>query len=284
MKNRAKPSKPKQKYFVFRGFIRCGECGCMITAEVQKSHHYYRCTKKRGKCTQRYVREEILAEQISNHLREVSIGEEVGNWMLVELDKEKDQEEKTNTQTIQILKERLRGIDEKLDRLLDGYISGLLTPEEYLAKKESIINQRIETKEKLESLNRKSTDWLELTRDFVNACNNAGKSIEEENLAAQRDFLKEAGLNFFLKDRVLSFSWSKPFSFIAEANQQVNSLPSLSPYKFKDSQTLPSSVLLQGRAEMGICSGGSKGLATSSKGADSDLWSIWRRGRDSNPR
>lgn len=58
---------------------------------------------------------------------------------------------------------------------------------------------------------------------FCNACNNAGKIIEEEKLAAQRDFLKEVGSNFFLKDRVLSFPWQEPFLFVAEGNRAISS-------------------------------------------------------------
>ncbi|MDE2145003.1 MAG: recombinase family protein, partial [Patescibacteria group bacterium] len=42
------------------GLIRCGECGRMITAEVQKGHTYYRCTKRRMTCSQPYIREEAL--------------------------------------------------------------------------------------------------------------------------------------------------------------------------------------------------------------------------------
>jgi len=51
MARRAKPKKAK-KTFAFRGFIRCGECGRMITAEIQKGYTYYRCTKRLTNCSQ----------------------------------------------------------------------------------------------------------------------------------------------------------------------------------------------------------------------------------------
>lgn len=34
--------------FTYRGFLTCGECGLAITAEEQKGHTHYRCTKSRG--------------------------------------------------------------------------------------------------------------------------------------------------------------------------------------------------------------------------------------------
>ena len=65
MKEKSKPKKRKEKInYAFRGLLKCGECGCAITSEIQKGHIYYRCTKKRGKCSQRYIREELLAEKI----------------------------------------------------------------------------------------------------------------------------------------------------------------------------------------------------------------------------
>jgi len=35
MANKSKPKSPKLKPYIFRGFFRCGECGCFITTETQ---------------------------------------------------------------------------------------------------------------------------------------------------------------------------------------------------------------------------------------------------------
>ena len=53
------------KPYIYRGFFRCGECGCFITTETQKGHNYLRCTKRKNPCTQKYVREEIITSQIA---------------------------------------------------------------------------------------------------------------------------------------------------------------------------------------------------------------------------
>jgi len=52
LSDRSRPNKRKIKEFAFRGLLFCGECGCAITSETQKGHNYYRCTKKRNKCSQ----------------------------------------------------------------------------------------------------------------------------------------------------------------------------------------------------------------------------------------
>lgn len=60
--------------FDYLGLARCGECGAMITAEkhikhykrTQRSVHYvyYRCSKKKGSCSQTYIRKEKLEDQL----------------------------------------------------------------------------------------------------------------------------------------------------------------------------------------------------------------------------
>src|SRR3989338_4912190 len=65
LRQRGKPRhKQKNEPQAFCGIIECAECGMMITAEKQKGHIYYRCTKKKIKCSQPYIREEELDRQL----------------------------------------------------------------------------------------------------------------------------------------------------------------------------------------------------------------------------
>ena len=72
MENKAHHTNRGVKFYAFRGLFKCGECDCSITAETHKGHNYYRCTKKKIPCSQKYVREENLNEQISSILQKVS--------------------------------------------------------------------------------------------------------------------------------------------------------------------------------------------------------------------
>jgi len=73
MNNRGKKKRKRKHDFAFSGLMRCGNCGCLITAETQKGHNYYRCTKKKQKCNEKYLREENLVEQMRNFIQKVSL-------------------------------------------------------------------------------------------------------------------------------------------------------------------------------------------------------------------
>ena len=73
MKQRGKPKGNPKIAKPFTNLLRCEECGRMITAEIQKGHTYYRCTKKNIQCSQPYVREEELDRQLSSLLQKFSL-------------------------------------------------------------------------------------------------------------------------------------------------------------------------------------------------------------------
>jgi len=51
MKEKSRPKKRGEKFYAFRGLLKCAECGCSITSQTQKGHIYYNCTKKRIPCS-----------------------------------------------------------------------------------------------------------------------------------------------------------------------------------------------------------------------------------------
>jgi len=70
LQERGKPRKSKElKSYAFRGVFKCGECGRAITVETKVKpsglvYTYYRCTKKNRICSQKYIEERKLIEQL----------------------------------------------------------------------------------------------------------------------------------------------------------------------------------------------------------------------------
>ena len=91
LKDRAKPRKSKNRHdFPFVGLLRCGECGAAITAQYAHgnggTYRYYRCTKRLGPCSQRYLREDLLIDQLKEELSKVALCEDWTNKMLAQVE------------------------------------------------------------------------------------------------------------------------------------------------------------------------------------------------------
>jgi len=217
MANKSKPKKQsKVDTYPYRGLFLCAECGCAITSETQKGHHYYRCTKKRIACSQKYVREEALTEQINDVIKNVSLPPSWADKMLAKLEEDREQEAQDGTLYAQNLKSEISVIDEKLEKLLDAHLNSVISKEEYASKKQKLLNRKIEISEKLDDFEKKGNYWLEPMRLFILDSKQAEIIASKENLPVKRDFLKKIGSNPLLRDLALSVLWQKPWKILAD--------------------------------------------------------------------
>ena len=226
MARRARPIKKGQIKFSFTGLMTCGECGASITAEIQKGHTYYRCTKKLVKCTQKFLREEALLDQINKAILKVFVDDEVKVKIMNRFEELSGEESKSSSFLSRQAQDRLKEFDDKIERLIDLYIAKEISQEEYQRKKAMLVNEKKELQERLGEIEKTSGGWLEPSKNFITTCNTAGSVAWQGNPAAKRDFLKILGSNLVLKDRSLSFTIRRPFDLFAERPPHLNWLPS----------------------------------------------------------
>ena len=138
MRRRSKPKGRSLKPYLYRGLFRCGECGRTITTETQKGHNYLRCTKW-TKCSQPYVREEAVTEQIVGILHKISLPADWADWMLAELETEQVANTDAAAEQLQALRDEQADYDRKLDRLMAAYLDEGLSLPEYRTTKNDLV-------------------------------------------------------------------------------------------------------------------------------------------------
>ena len=212
---KSKPVLNKNRYFAFRGLIRCAECGCTITAERQKGHNYYHCTRRRNGCSQKaYIREEKLAELISEAINKASLDDTAYSAMMDELKREEEllKAEKIHNELTKEAK--LQEIDEQLSRLLDLYVEGAISSDEFKEKKASLINKKTHQLENLESpVSGSNGKWLEPVKNFLTLAHQASY-IAAGNYEEKRKFLKMVCSNQKLVDGSLYVSYTYRFRIL----------------------------------------------------------------------
>ena len=191
MVKRGKKKDIRKHYFAFLGLLKCASCSCAITAEIQKGHHYYHCTKKKGPCREKhYLREEALTEQITSFLQKVSLSSQDTEKVLAELDKDEGRAKEEAKTTVQNLKVELAETETKLEKLLDAYLGEIISAEDYKARKEKLMTRKVELAEKIRDFEQKGLTWLEPAREFVLSLNQAANLVETANKEEMTTFLK----------------------------------------------------------------------------------------------
>jgi len=205
LKKRGKPRKTKHR-FIFRGFMKCGECGRMITGEIHRDYVYYRCTKRYTNCSQKYIREEALIKQIQGIFQKVSLCDDWTNNILKELEKDRFRDIQSSHPHQQNLKTKISDLDIKINRLIDLYLEGNISKEEYTKKKIELLNKKKDLQEFMRNFADGDNNWFERTKNFVTTLNEASYILRRGNLESQKEFLEKIGSNFILKERRLCFS------------------------------------------------------------------------------
>ena len=206
--------------FAFLGLLKCASCGCSITAEKQKDHNYYRCTKKKGPCQEKhYLREEVLTEQITSYLQKVSLSSQDTAKVLAALDSEQDKAREDAQGEVIVLKEQLVSVETKLAKLLDVYLADALSTEEYATKKQSLLSQKIALSEKITDFETKGLSWLEPAREFVKSLNQAANLVQTDNLSELPTFLKNISSNHILRNREFVFTPKIEYKLVAERSE-----------------------------------------------------------------
>ena len=227
MRNRGKAKNRRRKHdFAFSGFLRCAECGHAITAEIQKGHHYYHCTKrsKTIECTPSYVREEDIAEQFRGLLDQLAQCPDT--WlkkMLAEIEKEESGANTKKRSEMKVLDTEQKKIQTRLSRLADLYVGGDLDRADYNARKSSLIDRKVALMESRKEIARGASgtrfelmkEPLELVLDWKNAP--AGADLKK-----LRDTVAEVGSNWLLDSRSLVWDWVSHYAPLARSGTYLN--------------------------------------------------------------
>ncbi len=193
LKQRGKPRhKQKNEPQAFCGLISCAECGMMITAEKQKGHIYYRCTKKgKQKCSQPYVREEELNRQLSSKIQKVSLRTDWAEKLLAMAEQDKEKSAQSVSAFAQEKREEIKNIEIKLQRLLDGYLEQDIEREVYREKKAKLLSEKKSLEEQIYKVEQKKNDWLEPFQNWIKVASNLVKIASDDDLSHKKVVAKE---------------------------------------------------------------------------------------------
>jgi len=198
LKQRGKPHrKTKNEPQVFCGLLRCGTCGMMITGEYRikkqkngNEHHYiyYHCTKKNKsiKCSEPCIRQEELNKQISFLLQKFSLRQDWAEKLLKMTEADKEKSAQSVSAFVQENREKIKIINIKLQRLLNGYLEQDIEREIYRQEKAKLLLEKKSLEEKITRIEQKQNDWLEPMIKWINYAQSLSKIAKDSNLLGKK--------------------------------------------------------------------------------------------------
>ncbi|MDP2676955.1 MAG: recombinase family protein [bacterium] len=205
------------------GLLRCGECGMGITAEKQKGHTYYRCTKKKGGCSQPYVREEVLAADLSEILTHYTMPEDWAQDLSRRIDEDEKNISRTRDTFVRGLQEKIADIKRRIDVVTDLYIEQDIDRETYLAKKRGLMSEKKSAEEVIAKSQRGGTRWLEPMREWIKDASLLDEIAKTDDLPSKKISLQKIfGSNLTLRNKKVEESPVKQWATLCVARQNFS--------------------------------------------------------------
>ena len=120
-----------------------------------------------------------------------------------------------------LLETQLVKVEEKLDKLVDMNLEGLLTKEKYTEKQNKLFTEKRLLEEQVNNLPIQVTEnTLELLEKFKNGCYRLQNLFDEGNEDVKSDLLKSVLWNLSIKDKeIVSVQYKLPYQELTTASK-----------------------------------------------------------------
>ena len=164
-------TKSQKHEFDFTGLMKCKECDSYITAENHTKFYkttnrtaeyiYYRCTKKKGDCSQGYIRQENLEPQLREIVWKSGLSESWEQGMMKLWQKDSLEAKQSLSDNLTPLTISLVAVEKKLSRLLELYLEESIDFSDYQFKKTQLLEKKQVLKSNIEKVKTDGVSWLE---------------------------------------------------------------------------------------------------------------------------
>ena len=206
-----------RKQFVLRGFLRCGECGCMITAQSKersrkngatRTYTYYHCTGKRT-CNQKqygYKREEELFQECVDELDKWELIPELYDWSMDAINQMAQAEIPERKSVENMQEQAIKSLKDQYDTLLDMSTRKLVDEDTFIEKSTKLKAELKELHMQQLETNEYTENWYDYMTSLISKFMNANAKFVNGDIADKKEILLAIGQNPVLVDGKLQIT------------------------------------------------------------------------------
>lgn len=212
------PHKNARKWFAFKKFLRCGYCGGSFTAQDQAGITYYNCNNRSRnieRCPQpHYFPEEQINSIITSEIGSLRIDSGWMEKLKAQLKEGRERDDIRAANERKRLEIELAKFKNRANRLIDAWTDGLISKEEYKAKRSEYSERIAQVESELKATEKLNTDYKEQGAEILDLLRHFPDYYRKADLRG-----KQALLNVCLDQRILrgdqyQISWKPPFDLL----------------------------------------------------------------------
>lgn len=209
-----KPAKYAGKPYIYRGLIRCADCGLAITPEKHKGHVYYHCTQYNGKHGAKWLREEDITEQLGAVFKNLQMPKEIVQEITETLNQVHTDKMEFHTRHFNQLTKDHAETTRMLDNLYLDKLKGRITEADYNKFYEPLREQVSEIDFQLSKLQAAEDGYYHTAKYVLKLTAHAHDLFISSEVEEKRQLIKLVLSNLRLKEKNLVWDVQKPFDVI----------------------------------------------------------------------
>jgi site-specific DNA recombinase len=207
--------------FAFTGLVRCGHCGCMMVGEIKKGRYvYYHCTGNRGKCPERFTRQEALIGAFAGILQELVIPPPILEWLGVTVLESDRTEQAAREQTVKRLQTQHNHIESRIETMYMDKLDGRITQEFFDRNSTTWRVEQEALLQMIQNVQVAAPVPVEKAVDMLRLTSRASELFLQQPAPEQRRFLRAVVEKATWQDGGLRTTLLEPFEILRHSNRE----------------------------------------------------------------
>lgn len=221
-------SKTTPKYnkhnFLYKGLIRCKECGGLITWETQKGINYGHCNHYKD-CSQKiWVKETDITERITENIGKFRIANlGLANWVLKALKESHKEEIGYYQNQKEQLNNKLTMIENRLEKIYEDHLDGRITGDFYDKKFNEYSGEKEKVLKKLETEGKSNIKYYQLASEIFELSQKSQKVYPKFSKEDKRKMINSIFSELYVLDGELQYQYTHAFHTLLKAVEATNS-------------------------------------------------------------
>lgn len=198
--------------YIYRGLIKCADCGCMVTPEKKKGKYvYYHCTQHNRKHGAEWLTEESITEQFERAFQSMQVPSDKLAQIVEALKETHEGKQRYFEDMLKSLNTEYKKYENMKDSLLDMKISGRITTDIYDKKFREVQGKQDNIKTKINNLHYADRDYFITASYVLDLTNRAHELFMSSEMDKKRQLIKLVFQNLELKGKTVRYKYTNSF-------------------------------------------------------------------------
>ena len=217
--------KSTEEPFLFRGLVRCGKCGCVMSSYKKvkpngNEYVYLKCSHFK-ECDNPQLSEVKVLKPIEEELKHLYVREEIFSYIKKDLEHIINKQNEAHNREVKAVRKQYDDCQDKIKRLRSLLLEGHITPEEYRDMNEDLKKEQYELEGKSELLTKADENFSIAITTIMSLAQNAYQIFKSSRVETKRAILNILLSNLQIKDKQISYNLRKPFDYISSLNKKT---------------------------------------------------------------